>query len=185
MTDPEQTTQPEVDREGPDDDAAAETRREALRRLGKLAAYTAPALLAMLSSSRRARMLVLLTAGHSGFGCRFGPRHSLRQGCRPGRTADGKRARGKGLAKARLRRQSRLAGERRHRVERGTSLARTTGSDQSNQTAPGAEIADGEAPAETRREAVRRLGKYAAYTAPALLALLTATTAASGDSIPP
>ena len=51
MTNLEQTTRPETDREGFDDDAAAETRREALRRLGKLAAYTAPALLAMLTAA--------------------------------------------------------------------------------------------------------------------------------------
>lgn len=36
------------------------------------------------------------------------------------------------------------------------------------------------APAEaTRREAVRRLGTYAAYTAPALVALLSATRASA------
>lgn len=33
----------------------------------------------------------------------------------------------------------------------------------------------------TRREAVRRLGNYAAYTAPALVALLTATRASAGS----
>ncbi len=32
-------------------DAAAETRRQALRRMGTLAAYTAPALLAMLTAA--------------------------------------------------------------------------------------------------------------------------------------
>lgn len=39
---------------------------------------------------------------------------------------------------------------------------------------------DGSA-SETRREAVRRLGTYAAYTAPALVALLTATRASAGS----
>jgi hypothetical protein len=40
---------------------------------------------------------------------------------------------------------------------------------------------NGPAPSATRREAVARLGTYAAYTAPALVALLTATQA-SADS---
>ena len=40
---------------------------------------------------------------------------------------------------------------------------------------------DGDPRAHTRREAVRRLGKYASYTAPALMALLAATTTASAS----
>ncbi len=38
---------------------------------------------------------------------------------------------------------------------------------------------------ETRRQAIRRLGRLAAYTAPTMLAMLAGTTAASGDSIRP
>lgn len=34
---------------------------------------------------------------------------------------------------------------------------------------------------ETRRDAVRRLGRYAAYTAPALMAFLAGTTTASAS----
>lgn len=60
-------------------------------------------------------------------------------------------------------------------------MARTTRPDQSRPTVPDPEDTDADASSETRREAVRRLGKYATYTAPALIALLTATTTASAS----
>lgn len=52
MPNPEQITRPEPGSVAPADDATAETRRQALRRLGKYAAYTAPALLAMLTEAK-------------------------------------------------------------------------------------------------------------------------------------
>jgi hypothetical protein len=60
-------------------------------------------------------------------------------------------------------------------------LAQTTRSDRSEEATPDPDKADADAPSETRRETVRRLGKYATYTAPALIALLTATTTASAS----
>jgi hypothetical protein len=46
---------------------------------------------------------------------------------------------------------------------------------------PDPEDTNADASSETRRKVVRRLGKYATYTAPALIALLTATTTASAS----
>jgi hypothetical protein len=48
---------------------------------------------------------------------------------------------------------------------------------QSDATANNEQNAD-----EERREALRKLGKYAAYTAPAMLAMLTGEAYAQGDS---
>lgn len=53
--------------------------------------------------------------------------------------------------------------------------------DPSPRSEPDVGAPDGAAPSATRREAVRRLGRYAAYTAPALMGLLAATTTASAS----
>lgn len=53
--------------------------------------------------------------------------------------------------------------------------------DPSSPSGPDSEEPDRLAPSETRRDAVRRLGKYAAYTAPALMGLLAGTTTASAS----
>ena len=60
-------------------------------------------------------------------------------------------------------------------------MSQHTGSDQPTPSAPDVGEAQGDASTETRRAAVQRLGKYAAYTAPALIALLTASTSASAS----
>ncbi len=59
-----------------------------------------------------------------------------------------------------------------------TFLTRTTRSNRSEEPTPDPDRANADAPSEARREAIRRLGKYATYTAPALIALLTATETA-------
>jgi hypothetical protein len=67
----------------------------------------------------------------------------------------------------------------------GGSVAQIKDPDQPGRLDAVLGAAGADADTETRRQTIRRLGKYAAYTAPTMLAMLTATTAASGDSIPP
>jgi hypothetical protein len=61
----------------------------------------------------------------------------------------------------------------------GIAMPESNNSEPSSPSTPASRAPESAASSETRRDAVRRLGKYAAYTAPALMGLLAGTNTAS------